>query len=105
MGTIMGSADRDQLRGRWVTDPEDHQSLREYGRISMEFLGDGRLFYTIHGDGNAQVMLLTYEVEGDSLITDQPSSPGSESTPYRLTPDGKLILIFEGYQSFYVRED
>jgi hypothetical protein len=94
-----------ELTGRWVTDPEDHQSLREHGRISMEFLGDGRLFYTVHGDGNAHVMLLTYVVEGENIVTDQPSSPGKESTPYRLTEDGKLVLISEGYQSFYVRED
>jgi hypothetical protein len=71
----------------------------------MEFLRAGRLFYTIHGDGNEQVMLLTYDVEGGALITDQPSSPGKESTPFRLMADGKLVLIFEGYQSFYVRED
>jgi hypothetical protein len=50
-------------------------------------------------------MLLTYDVEGGALITDQPSSPGKESTPFRLMADGKLVLIFEGYQSFYVRED
>jgi hypothetical protein len=93
------------LTGRWVTDPEDHQSLREHGRISMEFLSDGRLFYTIHREGNEQVMLLTYELKGENIITDQPSSPGIESTPYYLTEDGKLVLIFEGYQSFYVRED
>jgi hypothetical protein len=71
----------------------------------MEFLSDGRLFYTIHGDGNAHVMLLTYAVEGENIVTDQPSSPGRETTPYRLMEDGKLVLIFEGYQSFYIRED
>jgi hypothetical protein len=94
-----------ELTGRWVTDPEDHQSLREHGRISMEFLSDGRLFYTIHADGHERVMLLAYEIRSDTIVTDQPSSPGKESTPFRLTPDGKLVLIYEGYQSFYARED
>ena len=94
-----------ELTGRWVTDPEDHQSLREYGRISMEFLSDGRLFYTVHGDGNERVMLLTYAIKGDTIVTDQPSSPGKESTPFRMTPEGKLVLIYEGYQSFYIKED
>jgi hypothetical protein len=93
-----------ELTGRWVTDPEDHQSLREHGRISMEFLSDGRLFYTVHGD-DERVMLLTYDIQGDTMVTDQPSSPRKESTPFRVTSDGKLVLIFDGYQSFYVRED
>jgi hypothetical protein len=102
---MMGSAKRAELIGRWVSDPEDHQALRQFGRISLEFLGDGRLFYTTDGDGNPRVMLLTYEVEGDTLVTSQTSSTEKTITPYRLTPDAKLVLIDEGCQSFYVRED
>jgi hypothetical protein len=101
----MDNLGKDQLAGRWVTDPTDQSSLQEYGQATLEFLPDGRLFYTIYRDDKEEVMLLTYVIEGDILITDQPSSPRRRRTPFLLTPDGKLVLIYEGYQSFYLRDD
>jgi len=46
---------------------------------------------------------LTYRVEGQMVVTNQPSAPREERTRFRLTPQGKLILEFGGVESQYVR--
>ena len=94
----------DTLIGRWHTDPADITSLREYGSVSLNFTADGRLIYTIRSEGKDQIVLLTYRVENQTLVTDQPSEPGEERTAFSLTPEGKLIMFYEGHQSIYVRE-
>jgi hypothetical protein len=47
--------------------------------------------------------VLTYRVEDDLLITDQPSSPREERTRFWFSPDGRLVLDYEGVQARYVR--
>jgi hypothetical protein len=94
--------DKLDLLGLWVTDPDDLASLREYGRASMDFQPDGQLTYTIFQEGKRQVMLLVYRVQGNVLITDQPSSPREERTRFEIRDD-TLILFYEDHQSTYVR--
>jgi hypothetical protein len=36
----------DQLIGRWVSDPEDVDGIREFGRATLEFDQDGELTHT-----------------------------------------------------------
>jgi len=44
--------------------------------VAMEFRGDGKLAYVVvTAEGKTQTMRLIYRVEGDTLVTDQPSSP------------------------------
>jgi hypothetical protein len=49
------------------------------------------------------VMLLTWRIEGETLVTNQPSAPREERTAYILPDDRTLILSFGGQKSRYVR--
>jgi hypothetical protein len=95
-------ANKVDLLGLWVTDPDDLGSLREYGRVSMDFRADGQLVYTIFPEGKRQVMLLVYRIQGDFLVTDQPSSPREERTRFEIKGD-TLTLFYEDHQSIYIR--
>ena len=92
------------LLGKWTTAPQDVDSLQKYGRVTLEFTKDGRLLYTIHSPGKEEVILLTYFVQDDVIVTNQPSSPREERTRYLLESDDRLVLFYGSYQSSYVRE-
>jgi len=84
------------LVGTWVVDRTDTRALAELGDVVLEFQDDGRLTYTIRGQTTDQIILMQYKVEGDVIVTDQPSSPRVERTAYALSPDGTLTLEFGG---------
>jgi hypothetical protein len=92
------------LLGRWVIDPTDETAVAAYGQASMEFRDDGSLVYSIAVSDRIQVVLLTYGVSGNELITDQPSAPQEERTRFSLTSEGKLILLYEGAPATFLRE-
>jgi len=101
----MTVTDQAALLGTWTSDPEDIEGTREFGRATLDFEGDGQLTYTVHAEGKDQMMFLTFRVEGGTLVTDQPSSPREERTPFSIDPNGKLTLWFGGQRSVYVREE
>ena len=90
-----------RLLGRWISDPRDSASLAD--PVSLEFLDDGSLTYTLHGGEKNQVMLLQFYTDGENIITDQPSSPREERTPYSFSADGALLLLRDGQLFTYVR--
>jgi hypothetical protein len=84
-----------RLLGRW------------YGRVmnepvGMEFRADGRLAYVIQSKGKRTVMLLTWRLDGEDLVTDQPSKPAEERTKVAFEGDD-LILTFEGVPARFSR--
>ena len=91
-----------ELVGVWKTDPTDNATLEIYGEVTMEFTNDGRLIYTIHEEDREQIILMTYSIEGNRLITDQPSAPSKEETIFRLDRD-ELELDYGGVIARYVR--
>jgi hypothetical protein len=92
-----------QLVGKWISDPADSEATSKYGYTSLEFLSDGGLVYTIQSHGKQQIMLLTYRIEGDHLVTDQSSRPSEERTRFQIEPCGKLTLFYERTSSTYIR--
>jgi len=84
---------------------EDLVGVQELGRATLEFEDDGQLTYTLHAKESEQKMFLTFRVDGETLVTDQPSSPREERTAYSIGADGRLTLWFGGQRSVYVRED
>jgi len=94
---------KDRFIGTWKIDPGDHRSIEAYGNVTMEFNSIGRLRYIIHTEEKEQIMLLTYEVDGDRLITDQPSAPRIETCRFEFVSDDKLILFSDGFGSTYIR--
>ena len=99
------NCENQQLVGKWRSDPDDEAAINEYGNVSLDFLPNGGLTYTVHTEGKRQVMLLTYRVEGEVLITDQPSDPKEERTRFKIRSDGKLVLLYEHRPSTYVRAE
>ena len=69
----MGTA----LVGRWTSDPEDEDGIREFGQVTLEFSGDGELTYTIHQHDRDQKLFLTYVVLDGFIETNEPSSHGA----------------------------
>jgi hypothetical protein len=92
----MGITDR-SLIGKWLSEPGGGEDT------ALEFMEGGRLDYTIHGVEKDQKIFLTYRVENNTLITDQPSHPREERTPFILTEDGKLVLVYGDQRSTYIR--
>ncbi len=72
--------------------------------VTMEFKPDGRLIYAIHEGNKTQLIHLVYHVEGDTIISDQPSAPREERTRFVLTSDGQLLLDYGGNKAFLQRE-
>lgn len=96
---------REWLIGEWATDPDGTWSTKEYGRVFMRFSRDGRLRYSIEQSGRQQVMNLTYRVEGNQLITDQPSHPAEERSEFCVMEDGRLGVrnLTTSRMSYYVK--
>jgi len=92
-----------RLVGNWHTYPSDATALKEFGSVRLRFEDDGVMAYLIEGDTKDQVILLTYEIDGDELVTDQPSAPRKERTRVSFTPDGRLLLTYRGSSARYVR--
>lgn len=91
---------REKLIGSWVSDAMDNNGAE---KIHLEFAEGGYLTYTIIGEHANQHIFLTFRIEDNLLITDQPSHPQEERTQFSLASDGKLVLI-HGDQIFkYVR--
>jgi hypothetical protein len=92
------------LVGKWISDPADTESIRDYGQVSLDFSSAGRLVYAIHGAGKRQFILLEYRVEGNVLVTDQTSNPQPEKTAFEISPEGKLLLFYKDRRSVYIRD-
>lgn len=90
-----------RLLGKWVSQlSDDHES---YEGATLEFKEGGWLDYTIHCAEKDQKIILTYRVEDNILITDQPSHPREERTTFIFTDDGKLVLVYGDQRSLYNR--
>ena len=84
--------------GEWrQVEPDPHP-----GSILITFEDDGRLRYTVETT-TVQHILLTWRVDGDVLITDQPSAPRQESTRFRFLSPSRLMLERVGESYIYER--
>ena len=48
--------------------------------------------YTVHLPTKEQIMHLTYRVDGNWLVTNQPAAPREEKTQFYFTSDGRLAV-------------
>jgi hypothetical protein len=86
-------------------DESDPAAAERYGNIRLEFRTDGTLFYTIVDSAKHQTAVLSFRVEGDILITDQPSAPREHRTHFEIAPDGRLFLDDDQGGAYYVRTE
>jgi hypothetical protein len=85
-----------QLVGFWKSDERPVDAEPQEGDVTIEFNSDGSAVYAMHYTDKIQKVFLTYKVEGDELVTDQPSHPLVMRTKFTLMADGSLILTFAG---------
>ena len=84
--------------GEWrQVEPDPHPES-----IFITFEADGRLRYAVEGE-TMQLILLTWRIEGDVLVTDQPSAPRQERTRFRFLSPSRLILERLGESYRYER--
>ncbi|WP_296554731.1 hypothetical protein [Pigmentiphaga sp.] len=67
----------------------------DLGDVLLEFDEDGNLTYVVRGEKTDQIIKLRYEIDGDTIVTDQPSAPQTERTAFSLE-DRELTLAFGG---------
>jgi hypothetical protein len=91
------------LVGAWVVDETDALTLERWGNVVLEFDESDGLSCTLRGNDKDEIIVLRYQVEDSTLITDQPSAPRVERTQFSFTPDGVLVLAFGGVPSRFVR--
>ena len=101
--TAENATAKQRLLGNWRTDPSDTASLERFGSVRLRFEADGTMAYVIETESTDQVVLLTFEVAGNELVTNQPSAPRIERTRFRFTQDGLLVLGRDEESSRYVR--
>ena len=70
--------------------------MTELGDVTVDFTENGDLVYTIHSATKIQIIKLRYDIQGLTIVTDQPSVPRIERTSFSLSKDGVLTLEFDG---------
>src|SRR6476661_11111019 len=85
-----------QLEGAWISDSEDEATKNNIGNVTMTFTKDGKLYYEIQEGEKLQRLNMVYWTSGDTLYSDQPSSPRQERTKYKIEKEGRLTLEYEG---------
>ena len=83
------------LVGTWILEGPS-AALADLGDVLLDFSDDGALTYVIRGEESDQIIYLTYEVDGSNIVTNQPSAPRIERTPYSQPDRDSLILGFGG---------
>ena len=58
--------------------------------------------YSIIEQGKRQIMKLTYRIDGNEIVSNQPSAPREERTKFSFE-NGDLVLMFEGERTTYRR--
>ena len=92
------------LVGSWRVDPADAASVDALGDVEMEFDKRGNLRYLIKAAETDQIVLMTYEVRGDRIITDQPMHPDPQESKFELTK-GSLAIYFGEEASRFLRAE
>ncbi len=91
------SADLVKLVGKW------------FGRVAgesvaLEFLPDGRLAYVVLSGDRTNTIRMTYRLDADWLVTDQPSAPHEERTKFWFENANRLVLKFGGAATTFTRQ-
>ena len=83
------------LVGTWALSKEDAYARADLGDVILDFDEDGNLIYFVRGEETGQIIKLRYQIDDDTIITDQPSAPQTERTSFFLE-DRTLTLVFGG---------
>jgi hypothetical protein len=88
----------ERLLGRWRQVAPDPSPAS----IFITFEPDGRLRYALE-TGTTQIILLTWRVDGDVLVSQQPGAPREDRAQFRFDGAGRLVVEREGERYTYER--
>jgi hypothetical protein len=92
-----------ELIGVWNSDQSDEATKENTGNVKMTFTEDGKLIYDINTGSKVQRMNLVYKIDGDNIISDQPSHPQKQSSKFKVEDSNRLIIEFEGEKAVFIR--
>ena len=96
------SAPDTRFMGRWKL-LKNEGAIEIGDSVTMTFTEDGKLIYVIHQKDSKQIMNLVFRVDGNHLVTNQPSHPQEEKTTFSFDSEGNLILDYDGNKSWFTR--
>ena len=102
IGTPLTAAKR--LIGQWKIFKSEGAVTYDDSSV-MEFTKDGKLIYSVREPDKTVIMNLTYRVDHNLIITDQPSSPREEQTEYEFETDDILLLKYKNSKAWFQREN
>jgi hypothetical protein len=86
----------ERLLGRWRQVAPDPSPAS----IFITFEPDGRLRYALEA-GTTQIILLTWRVDGNVVVSEQPGAPREDRAHFRFDGPGRLVLEREGESYTY----
>jgi hypothetical protein len=89
-----------ELIGRWHLVHASRETTRD---LEMEIRGDGRLLISVPFGKRRQVVEGSYEIEGDLLVADVPSTDRQSRNHFFLESDGTLRLENPEGRSWFAR--
>jgi hypothetical protein len=89
--------DVELLVGTWVMIAEEVRTA--------EFHADGTLTHTFDFGRDLKLVLnLTWRMEGNEIVCDQPSDPGEVRATYQFLDPNTLVLVYQGETSTFRRQ-
>jgi len=71
--------------------------------VTMEFMRNGALDYCIDAGNKIQIMKLNFRVEGNMIITEQPSAPSKQKTAFKFDEEGLLVLDYGTSKTWFAK--
>jgi len=106
LNKIFGRKDFDKrLQGIWTSDLNDEATKQSIGDVTITFTEDGKLIYDTHETDKTQRINMIYWTSGDTIYTDQPSSPRQDKTQYSFPDKDQLVLAFSGQLTKYKKKN
>jgi len=94
----------DKLIGSWESDMDDPVTRKQVGKVRMEFYRNGTLGYVIFEKGKMQIIKLTYKVDRNLIVTDQPSSGRVQRSQFQICRRA-LRLLYDSQWVMFKRVD
>jgi hypothetical protein len=85
------SADLQNLLGCWLL-VTGQQTVDAGDRVEMQFKPSGELVYAVHEAQKWQLVLLTFKLEGKTIVSNQPSKPREARTEFSFPAPNQLKL-------------
>lgn len=96
---------REELVGRWRLAVDDLAARRRFGEHALELTALGELVQSTVTPAGLTRVLLTWRLEGDVMVTDQPSRSKIERHVVSILPGGELMVGVGKLASRYMRDD